>query len=45
MHGKFDTSYRENRPYTSQQYAFASADGQPNKVGRGLRPAYELVNP
>lgn len=109
MHGKFDTSYRENRPYTSQQFAFASADGftrvdidldeecplagsklalaqhliraikheilrkwpgeqygensepdyffraltlepvqpdgQPNKVGRGLRPAYELVNP
>lgn len=27
MHGKYDTSYRENRPYTSQQFAFSAADG------------------
>lgn len=27
LHGKYDTSYRENRPYTSQQFAFSAADG------------------
>lgn len=27
LHGKYDTSFRENRPYTSQQLAFSAQDG------------------